>query len=91
MKPFTYERARTPAAAAAAVAAHPGLKGISWERELIGGPPARAIAAVADVRNADEIVLGTRGFGRVRALLGSVAQRVILEASCPVLAVKPPA
>jgi nucleotide-binding universal stress UspA family protein len=65
-------------------AAHPGLQEISWESELIGGPPAKAIADVADVRQADEIVLGTRGFGRVRALLGSVAHEVIHLASCPV-------
>jgi nucleotide-binding universal stress UspA family protein len=67
-----------------AVAAHPGLKGITWERELIGGPPAKAIADVAEVRGADEIILGTRGFGRVRALLGSVAHELIHLASCPV-------
>ena len=67
-----------------AVAAHPGLKGIPWERELIGGPPAKAIADVAEVRNADEIILGTRGFGRMRALLGSVAHELIHLAHCPV-------
>jgi len=63
---------------------HPGLRGITWESELIGGPVAKAIADVADVRHADEIILGTRGFGRVRALLGSVAHEVIHLASCPV-------
>ena len=67
-----------------AVQAHPGLKGITWERELIGGPAARAIADVAEVRNADEIILGTRGFGRMRALLGSVAHQLIHLAPCPV-------
>jgi nucleotide-binding universal stress UspA family protein len=67
-----------------AATAHPGLKGITWERELIGGPPAKAIADVADIRRADEIILGTRGFGRVRALLGSVAHEVIHLAPCPV-------
>ena len=68
----------------AAEAAHPGLLGISWERELIGEPPADAIASVAAVRNADEVILGTRGFGRVRALLGSVAHEVIHRVDCPV-------
>jgi nucleotide-binding universal stress UspA family protein len=67
-----------------AVTAHPGLKDITWERELIGGPPARSIADVAEVRRADEIILGTRGFGRVRALLGSVAHELIHLAPCPV-------
>jgi nucleotide-binding universal stress UspA family protein len=80
------DRALTEAEAVmeAAVEAHPGLKGVAWERELIGGPPARAIADVADVRHADEIILGTRGFGRVRALLGSVAHELIHLAPCPV-------
>ena len=64
--------------------AHPGLRGIAWETELIGAPPAKAIADVARVRGADEIILGTRGFGRVRALLGSVAHEVIHQAACPV-------
>ena len=67
-----------------AVAAHPGLEGIAWERELIGGPAAKAIADVAEVRAADEIMLGTRGFGRMRALLGSVAHELIHLARCPV-------
>jgi nucleotide-binding universal stress UspA family protein len=63
---------------------HRGLRGITWESELIGGPVAKAIADVANVRGADEIILGTRGFGKVRALLGSVAHEVIHLAACPV-------
>jgi nucleotide-binding universal stress UspA family protein len=65
-------------------AAHPGLADITFENEVIGGPVAKAIADVAHVRGADEIILGTRGFGRVRALLGSVAHEVIHLAACPV-------
>ena len=68
----------------AAVEEHPDLKGITWEGELIGGPPAKAIADVARIRHADEIVLGTRGFGRMRALLGSVAHELIHLSACPV-------
>jgi nucleotide-binding universal stress UspA family protein len=68
----------------AATGAHPGLLEIAWESELIGGPPAKSIADVAKVRGADEIVIGTRGFGRVRALLGSVAHELIHLADCPV-------
>jgi nucleotide-binding universal stress UspA family protein len=67
-----------------AVAAHPGLDGIEWERELIRGGAARAIADVAEVRGADEVILGTRGFGRMRALLGSVAHELIHLAPCAV-------
>jgi nucleotide-binding universal stress UspA family protein len=64
--------------------AHPSLNSVAWESELIGGPPAKSIADVANVRGADEIVIGTRGFGRVRALLGSVAHELIHLADCPV-------
>lgn len=64
--------------------AHPGLADVTWESELIGGPPARSIADVAKVRGADEIIIGTRGFGRMRALLGSVAHELIHLADCPV-------
>jgi nucleotide-binding universal stress UspA family protein len=80
------DRALTEADAVmeAAVEAHPGLNGIRWERELIGGPAPRAIADVAEIRRADEIIIGTRGFGRVRALLGSVAHQLIHLAPCPV-------
>jgi nucleotide-binding universal stress UspA family protein len=60
------------------------LLGVDWEAEVIGDRPARAIAAVATAREADEIVVGTRGFGRARALLGSVAHELIHLADCPV-------
>ena len=60
------------------------LHGVSWEAEVIGDAPARAIAHVAATRDADEIIVGTRGFGRGRALLGSVAHEVIHLAECPV-------
>jgi nucleotide-binding universal stress UspA family protein len=69
---------------ASAPAAHPAVETITWESELIGGPAAKAIADVAEARHADEIIIGTRGFGRVRALLGSVAHELIHLAPCPV-------
>ena len=60
------------------------LAGVEWETELMGGAPAPAIARVADVRGADEIIVGTRGFGRARALFGSVAHELIHLAECPI-------
>jgi nucleotide-binding universal stress UspA family protein len=50
------------------------------ETSLLEGPPARAIVAAADARDADEIVLGSRGFGAVRGVLGSVSHAVLHEA-----------
>ena len=58
-----------------------------YETELIGGPPAEAIANVARVRDADEIVVGARGLGRVRALLGSVSHELLHIADRPVLVI----
>jgi len=60
------------------------LHGVEWETEIIGDAPARAIAGVAAAREADEIIVGTRGFGRARALLGSVAHELIHLAECPI-------
>ena len=39
---------------------------------------------VAATREADEIIVGTRGYGRARALLGSVAHELIHLADCPI-------
>jgi nucleotide-binding universal stress UspA family protein len=58
-----------------------------YETELLGGPPAQAIAEVARVRDADEIVVGARGLGRVRALLGSVSHELLHIADRPVVVI----
>jgi nucleotide-binding universal stress UspA family protein len=76
--------AEAKALLAEARAEHPELGLIDCVTELIAGPPARAIADVAAVRDADEIVVGTRGFSRARALLGSVSHELIHLAACPV-------
>jgi nucleotide-binding universal stress UspA family protein len=53
------------------------------------GPPAERITRLARARRADLIVMGTHGrTGLARALLGSVAQRVVATAGCPVLTVR---
>ena len=63
------------------------LEGPVYETELIGGPPAQAIADVARARHADEIVVGARGLGRVRALLGSVSHELLHLADRPVVVI----
>jgi nucleotide-binding universal stress UspA family protein len=51
---------------------------------------AEAVLSAAEDCSADVIVVGVRHRTPVgKLLLGSVAQRVILDAPCPVLAVKP--
>ncbi len=55
---------------------------------IVGSAPVEVIRAVkAD--KADMIVMGTHGHGLIgRAIMGSVAQRVVTEADVPVLLVK---
>jgi nucleotide-binding universal stress UspA family protein len=57
---------------------------IDHERDLAVGPAAAAIVRAAETHDAAEIVIGSRGVGRMRALLGSVAHDVIHRADCPV-------
>lgn len=53
---------------------------------------ADAVVSVAEEAGAALIVIGLRQRSRVgKLLMGSNAQRILLEASCPVLSVKPPA
>jgi nucleotide-binding universal stress UspA family protein len=66
---------------------HDELANIAYETELIGGPAAPAIADVARVRDADEIVIGSRGHGRVRSLLGSVSHELLHIADRPVVVI----
>jgi nucleotide-binding universal stress UspA family protein len=61
-----------------------GLSDVEWHAEILAGHPAQAIANVAAARGADEIVVGSRGYGRARALLGSVSHELIHLARCPV-------
>ncbi len=50
------------------------------------------ISEFAEKEKIDLIVMGTHGrSGLAHAFLGSVAERVVRHASCPVLTVKPPA
>ena len=63
------------------------LAGPAYELELIGGPAAEVIERVARVRNVDEIVVGARGLGRLRALLGSVSHELLHIADRPVVVI----
>lgn len=56
------------------------------------GEPASEIVAFARARGMDLLVLGTHGrTGLEHALMGSIAERVVRRAHCPVLTVRPPA
>ena len=59
------------------------------EETLLEGPGADAVIRVANVRNADLIVMGTRGMGSFEGLLfGSVSTKVTHHAPCSVLVVR---
>jgi nucleotide-binding universal stress UspA family protein len=63
--------------------------GVSYALERFSGETVETIVALADTKNADMIVLGSRGRNAVTAaLLGSVSQGVVHEAKRPVLIVK---
>ena len=67
-----------------------GLPGSSMV--LLLGPPARQIVERAKEDAADLIVMGTHGrSGLGHLLIGSVAERVVRTAACPVLTTRPPA
>lgn len=58
-------------------------------RSMPTGHPAREIVAAAASFDADLVVVGARGLGGMkRLLLGSVSERVLRDARCPVLIVK---
>jgi nucleotide-binding universal stress UspA family protein len=58
------------------------------ETELFHGAPADVLSRVARARGADEIVVGSRGLGRWRSLVGtSVSQRLLRVADRPVLVI----
>jgi nucleotide-binding universal stress UspA family protein len=66
-------------------------KGVHVRTVLREGAPHAEILALAVDERADLIVLGTHGRGGVdRALLGSVADRLVRLAPCPVLTVRKP-
>jgi nucleotide-binding universal stress UspA family protein len=62
-----------------------------WEVEVAVGRPADTIVRLARERNADLIVMATHGrTGLQHVVLGSVAEKVVRLAPCPVLTVKYP-
>jgi nucleotide-binding universal stress UspA family protein len=56
---------------------------------LADGPPDQEVARLARRRRAKLVVIGTHGrTGLSRAFMGSVADRIVRTAACPVLTVR---
>ena len=53
--------------------------------------PGEQIVAYAEDHGCDLIVMGSRGLGALRGILGSVSSHVLRQAKVPVLIVKQPA
>lgn len=63
-----------------------GEVGVSVEEEVVPGEPAPAILEYAGKLDSPMIVMGSRGLNRFsEVLIGSVSQRVLHHAKCPVL------
>jgi nucleotide-binding universal stress UspA family protein len=71
--------------------ANPAKHNVTVETEVLFGHGARTIAEYALERGIDLIVMGTHGrTGVAHLLLGSVAERMVRIAPCPVLTVRQP-
>ena len=61
---------------------------IEFETQIYFGEPYIKILETAQNEKFDLIVIGNRGFSKIkRFFIGSVAQRVLAEAPCPVLVI----
>jgi nucleotide-binding universal stress UspA family protein len=66
--------------------------GLACEVVVREGYPATVIEDAAEELSVDLVVIGTRGHTGIKhLLLGSIAERVVQKAPCPVLTVKPKA
>lgn len=72
-----------------ALAASMAGRGVPVSTTIREGRPSEVIVEIARSIKADLVVVGTRGRGGMaHALLGSVAERVVRTAPCPVLTVR---
>jgi len=63
--------------------------GVTMASEVVAGHPAEQIVHLAELRHADLVVLGSRGRSKVSHwMLGSVSERVMRYAHCPVTVIR---
>jgi nucleotide-binding universal stress UspA family protein len=65
--------------------------GVEAEYEIFEGDAAEELAKIAESRDADLVVVGTRGLGALAgSLLGSVSSELVRRSSRPVVVVREP-
>jgi len=88
-EPYLEETRRVAAEKLAVLVQRVSTEGVKADSVLSEVPAADAIVRAAEEAKADLIVIGTRGHtGLKHLLLGSVAERTVRLAPCPVLTVK---
>jgi nucleotide-binding universal stress UspA family protein len=60
------------------------VAGFEVDTTVIEGPAASVLVRVAQTRDADEVIVGSRGHGRLQAALGSVSHELLPSADRPV-------
>jgi nucleotide-binding universal stress UspA family protein len=79
------DRLRAPGRLQRAERCLAGMSGVSVTSKVLEGDPAEAILEEAERWDADLVVVGSHGYGRLkRRLLGSVSQALALHARCSV-------
>lgn len=63
---------------------------VDWERLVVAGEPAHVLCHIAEQRDADEVIVGTRGYDAAGSAQGSVAQAILRIADRPVTVVPAP-
>ncbi|MHC4875540.1 MAG: universal stress protein [Planctomycetota bacterium] len=72
------------------LAEHRDCEGISIRTMIQSGTPFYEIIQLAGTEDCELIVMGTHGHGPLQhVLMGSVAEKVVRKAKCPVLVVRP--
>jgi nucleotide-binding universal stress UspA family protein len=62
---------------------------VAVETQIVAGQPGAALLELADAEDVDLVVVGRRGRGLSRAVLGSAAAALTTGARCPVLLAGP--
>ena len=69
----------------------PPRQEVKYEHHLLRGDAAGELLRITESEDIDLIIMGTHGrTGLSRALMGSVAEKVVRRAKCPVLTIKQP-